>query len=94
MSAGYRSQALSPVEVTKALLARIELCEPALNAMYIVDADGAVAQAAASEARWRDGKPLSAVDGVPIADVATTFSPEAAWTRFPFASSVSAPFRV
>ena len=34
--------------------------------MYVVDGDGALAQAAASEARWRDGAPLSALDGVPV----------------------------
>src|SRR5438105_9245357 len=66
LSAAYRSRALSPVDVTKALLARIDSYEPELNAMYIVDAEGAIAEATASEARWRDGAPRSALDGVPI----------------------------
>jgi Asp-tRNA(Asn)/Glu-tRNA(Gln) amidotransferase A subunit family amidase len=34
--------------------------------MYVVDAAGAPAQASSSEARWRAGKPLSPLDGVPI----------------------------
>src|SRR5579871_3897747 len=66
LGAAYRAKDLSPVEVTRAALARIEAWEPKINAMYIVDTDGAVAMAAASEQRWRQGKPLSAIDGVPI----------------------------
>src|SRR4030095_8036331 len=62
----YRAQELSPVEVTRALLAHIDTWEPQLNAMYIIDAEGALAQASASETRWREGKPLSPLDGVPI----------------------------
>jgi aspartyl-tRNA(Asn)/glutamyl-tRNA(Gln) amidotransferase subunit A len=66
LSDSFRSKELSPVEVTSAVLARIDTWEPQLNAMYIVDAEGALAQAAASETRWREGKPLSPLDGVPI----------------------------
>src|SRR5262249_6155300 len=66
LSNAYRTRKLSPVEATRAALARIERWEATINAMYIVDADGALAQAAASEARWRDGAPLSALDGVPV----------------------------
>lgn len=62
----YRGRELSPVEVTEAVLARIEAWEPGINAMYIVDRDGALAQARAAEARWRQGEPLSPLDGVPI----------------------------
>jgi aspartyl-tRNA(Asn)/glutamyl-tRNA(Gln) amidotransferase subunit A len=66
VAAQYASGALSPVEFTKACLARIEACEPKLNAMYKVDRDGALAAAKAAEARWRAKQPLSALDGVPI----------------------------
>lgn len=66
LSDAYRAKDLSPVEVTRAILARIESCEPQLNAMYITDADGALAQAAASEKRWHESRPLSPLDGVPI----------------------------
>jgi len=66
LSRAYRTRKLSPVEATRAVLARIERWERTINAMYIVDADGALAQAAASEARWRGGTPLSALDGVPV----------------------------
>src|SRR5215471_677808 len=66
LSDAFRTRELSPVEVTRDVLARIEACEPKLNAMYIVDAEKALAQAAASEKRWIEGSPLSALDGVPI----------------------------
>jgi aspartyl-tRNA(Asn)/glutamyl-tRNA(Gln) amidotransferase subunit A len=66
LSDAYRAKELSPVEVTHALLAHIETCEQKLNAMYIIDAEGALVQAAASEIRWREGRPLSLIDGVPI----------------------------
>jgi aspartyl-tRNA(Asn)/glutamyl-tRNA(Gln) amidotransferase subunit A len=66
LSQAYRIGRLSPVEATRAALARMDLWEHNINAMYVIDADGALAQAAASEARWRDGTPLSALDGVPV----------------------------
>src|SRR5687768_15125538 len=62
----YCTKELSPVEVTRAVLARIETWEPKLNAMYIIDAEGALVQAAASETRWRESRPASQIDGVPI----------------------------
>ncbi len=37
--AGYRDGSLSPVEATRAALARIEKHDPALNAFGMVDAD-------------------------------------------------------
>ena len=66
LSHAYRSKEISPVEVTRAVLARIETCEPKLNAMYIIDAKGALVQAAASETRWRESRSASQLDGVPI----------------------------
>jgi aspartyl-tRNA(Asn)/glutamyl-tRNA(Gln) amidotransferase subunit A len=66
LSQAYRARRLSPVEATRAALGRIDAWEAKINAMYVVDRDGALAQAAASEARWRDGAPLSALDGVPV----------------------------
>ncbi len=66
----YRSGQLSPVDVTQAILARIERLNPALNAYCVVDADAALAAARASAARWQrhrhDGAPVGALDGVPV----------------------------
>jgi aspartyl-tRNA(Asn)/glutamyl-tRNA(Gln) amidotransferase subunit A len=66
LSAAYRTRKLSPVEVTRAALARIEAWEPSINAMYVVDGKRALAMAAASQERWRRRRPLSPIDGVPI----------------------------
>jgi aspartyl-tRNA(Asn)/glutamyl-tRNA(Gln) amidotransferase subunit A len=66
LSAAYARRSLSPVEVATALLARIDLWEPRLNAMYRVDRDGALAAARAAEARWRADAPRSPLDGVPV----------------------------
>jgi aspartyl-tRNA(Asn)/glutamyl-tRNA(Gln) amidotransferase subunit A len=66
LAAAYARGELSPVEATQALLARIAACEPKLNAMYRIDADGAASQARAAQARWRAGAPLSPLDGVPL----------------------------
>ena len=65
LTAGYRDGSLSPVDVTRATLARITALNPVLNAYCLVDADGALAAAAESERRWRAGTPFSAIDGVP-----------------------------
>ena len=64
--AAYRAGTLSPVEVTRAVLAQIERWEPHLNATYALDAEGALAAARAAEQRWREGRPLGALDGVPV----------------------------
>jgi aspartyl-tRNA(Asn)/glutamyl-tRNA(Gln) amidotransferase subunit A len=61
----YRSRTLSPVEVTKAALARIAALDGRLNAFCLVDEAGALAAAAESEKRWQRGTPRGLVDGVP-----------------------------
>jgi Asp-tRNA(Asn)/Glu-tRNA(Gln) amidotransferase A subunit family amidase len=66
LSTAYRTRRLSPVEVTRAVLSRIDAWEKRINAMYVIDAAGALAMAAASQERWRRRKPLSPLDGVPI----------------------------
>ncbi|MDQ0469700.1 amidase [Labrys wisconsinensis] len=63
--AAYARGDLSPVEVAEAALRRAEAIDPGLNAFVAIDADGALAAARASQARWRSGSPSSPVDGVP-----------------------------
>lgn len=63
--ARYRAKALSPVEVTRAVLARIDALNPRLNAYCLVDHEGALAAARAAEARWTKGAPAGPLDGAP-----------------------------
>src|SRR6185436_18692727 len=63
---GFRKKTLSPVEVTKAVLARVEKLNQALNAFRLVAAEEALQQAKASEARWTAGQPQGLLDGVPV----------------------------
>ena len=62
----YRRKTLSALEVTRAVLARIDALNPKLNCFCLVDHASALRDAAASEARWFDGEPLGPLDGVPV----------------------------
>jgi len=66
LARAYSRGDLSPVALARDMLERIDAWEPRINAMYRVHRDAALAQAHAAEARWRAGRPLSAVDGVPL----------------------------
>ena len=64
----YRDRSLSPVEVTRAVLDRIEAWEPHLHATYALDAEAAMATARTAEARWlrhAAGENVGALEGVP-----------------------------
>ena len=63
--AAYAAGALSPVEATRAVLDRVAALNGTLNAFCLVDADGAIAEARRSESRWRSGRPVGPLDGVP-----------------------------
>jgi len=60
----YCRRALSPVDVVRDTLERIERFKPAINAFASVDHDGAIAAARAAEVRWAQGKPLGLLDGI------------------------------
>ena len=62
----YRSREVSPVEVMRAILRRIDAINPTINAVCFVDAKRALAAAHASEERWRRGQPAGLLDGVPV----------------------------
>ena len=62
----YRTGQLSPVAVTQAVLEHIHRWEPHLCASYLLRPEHALVQARASEARWREGKALGPLDGVPV----------------------------
>jgi aspartyl-tRNA(Asn)/glutamyl-tRNA(Gln) amidotransferase subunit A len=66
LSALYRKGKASPLDALKAILARAEKVNPKLNALSLIDAGPALKAAAASERRWRKGKAMSPLDGVPV----------------------------
>jgi aspartyl-tRNA(Asn)/glutamyl-tRNA(Gln) amidotransferase subunit A len=61
----FRKKTLSPVEVAKAVAARIEKFNPVFNAFNLVS-DRILDDAKASEARWMAGQPKGLLDGVPV----------------------------
>ncbi len=65
LSRTFASRDLSPVEATKATLARARAVQARFNAFTEIDEEGALAMARESEARWRAGAPLSPIDGAP-----------------------------
>ncbi|SDN05735.1 amidase [Vreelandella arcis] len=62
----FESRQASPLDATRAALARIDRFNEAVNAYVYVDAEGAEEAAKASAKRWEQGKPLSAIDGIPV----------------------------
>ncbi|HEB92595.1 MAG TPA: amidase [Gammaproteobacteria bacterium] len=65
LTKGYGEGRFSPVDATRAALARIEAFNDQVNAFCLVDAKAALAAAAESEKRWQEGHPLGPIDGVP-----------------------------
>ncbi|KAA9166747.1 amidase [Amycolatopsis acidicola] len=61
----YRESGLSPVEVTEAVLERIDRLEPELHALYAYHPEHARAAAKQSEQRWRTGT-AGPLDGIPL----------------------------
>jgi aspartyl-tRNA(Asn)/glutamyl-tRNA(Gln) amidotransferase subunit A len=72
LSRQYAKGELSPVEIVNATLEEAEKLQPYLNAFVLIDREGALAAARASEARWRKNEALSPLDGVPTSIKDTT----------------------
>lgn len=64
--AGYRSRALSPLEVIRDTLEHIDRCEPRLQACWLRFPEAALAAARLSEQRWLRQEPVGPLDGVPV----------------------------
>ena len=62
----YAARLLSPVETLRAVLRRIDETQSVFNAFRLVDSEGALEQARASETRWSRGAALGVLDGVPV----------------------------
>jgi len=62
----YRLREISPVEVLAATLDRIDRLDRIHNAFVMIDREGAINDARASEERWRRGEPNGLIDGLPV----------------------------
>jgi aspartyl-tRNA(Asn)/glutamyl-tRNA(Gln) amidotransferase subunit A len=62
----YRAGKASPVEATRAVLDRIDLCNARFNAFRLVDPERALAEAQKSEKRWIRRAPEGLLDGLPV----------------------------
>jgi aspartyl-tRNA(Asn)/glutamyl-tRNA(Gln) amidotransferase subunit A len=62
----YQSREISPVEVLAATLDRIDRLDRIHNAFVVIDRQGALDDARASEERWRRGEPNGLIDGLPV----------------------------
>ncbi len=67
LSLEFKDGSSSPVRATEEALSSIEGPGSRFNCFITVLRDSAVGQAKESEARWRGGRPLGPLDGVPIA---------------------------
>lgn len=65
MSARFAKGDLTPLDATREALARAEAINPKFNAFRVIHGEAALAMAAASTERWKAGRPLSAIDGIP-----------------------------
>jgi amidase/aspartyl-tRNA(Asn)/glutamyl-tRNA(Gln) amidotransferase subunit A len=61
----YARGAVSPMEATRAALARAEVVQDRFNAFVRIEQEAALTAAALSEQRWQAGKPLGPLDGIP-----------------------------
>ncbi len=66
LAAGFAGGDFDPLEVHSAVVDRMDECEPTINALFHRDDERSRDAAAASAARWREGRPLSDLDGVPV----------------------------
>ena len=77
----YREKTLSPVEVTEAILDRIERVNPALNAFVTITSERARADAQTAERAWMQGEATGALTGVPISIKDITYTKGIRTTR-------------
>lgn len=62
----FRAGADRPSDYLERCLATIAAREPVVRAWVVLNEPGAMAAAETADKRWRDGRPLSAIDGMPV----------------------------
>jgi aspartyl-tRNA(Asn)/glutamyl-tRNA(Gln) amidotransferase subunit A len=90
LAARIRSRALSPVELMRATLERIERSQPTLNAFITIDAHSAMETARAAEAAVMRGDALGPLHGLPVAvkDLVPTAGIRTTWGSLIFRDHV------
>lgn len=67
LTARYKDKSLSPVEVAQIMYARMQALNPLYNVfVHMASEEELLEQARHSEARWQQGVPCGALDGVPV----------------------------
>ncbi len=66
LTESYKNSDASPVEMALATLDQINRHNETLNCVCLVDEETTLGMARTSEARWQQGAPVSAIDGVPV----------------------------
>jgi aspartyl-tRNA(Asn)/glutamyl-tRNA(Gln) amidotransferase subunit A len=81
---------ISPLEVTRAVLARAERLQPELNCFITLCADKALAQAKEAERRIMTGEPLRILEGIPftVKDIVNTKDMRTTFGAIPYAGNV------
>jgi len=81
---------LSPVEVTRAVLARAERLQPELNCFITLCGDQAMAQANAAERKMMAGEPLGLLHGIPftVKDIVNTRGMRTTFGAVPYQDNV------
>ena len=64
MLAAYARRQLTPIDVLQAITERVARLNPGLNAFAVMN-PGALRDAGESASRWRSGRPIGGLDGVP-----------------------------
>ena len=64
---GFQSGQIDPVTLTETLLSRIESSNPSLHTFITIARKRALADAQASRERWRSGRAIGPLDGIPLA---------------------------
>jgi aspartyl-tRNA(Asn)/glutamyl-tRNA(Gln) amidotransferase subunit A len=92
-----RQKRISPVELMRAVLARIEASEPKINAMARVTADSAMDAAKAAEAALMKGQAIGPLHGIPVTIKDLHFvkgvtNERGSWTHKGFVPDTDTPF--
>lgn len=90
LRAGIARKALSPADITQAVLARAERLQGDLNCFITLCADEATAQARAAEQRMMTGEPLGLLHGIPVTvkDIVNTRGVRTTFGAIPFRDNV------